>query len=142
MRTENSEVSARVFEAIVRRRGRECPRCGGRHRDTVYKMCSVCRDLTAAYHKAYRHDHIARKLCPECVQAKGRVTKTCETHRKYNNAFLQKVRDEQHEKGLCRWGRCSETAEGWYCDKHTAKCAEYYAKRVRRARRTGVRWAA
>jgi hypothetical protein len=139
--TSPMDATFKVFERLVRKRGRECTRCGGRHRDPLHKYCEPCRDLTAAWHKAYRHDHIARKLCSECVQKKGRQTIKCELHRKYHNDFYRQKNAEQRAKGLCTWGgACQNPSDGWYCDEHRAKQAEYGRRRAARLSRR--RWAA
>jgi hypothetical protein len=99
------------------------------------KMCSVCRDLPPPGTRLI--DTItSRKLCPECMQRKGRVTKTCETHREYNNAHQRAEYADQREKGLCVWGRCPVETEKVLCEKHEAKMAAYKAKK------SGMRWAA
>lgn len=105
-----------------RTRGRICTRCGGRHRDAGgFKWCKVCRDLSSATHLVWRHDHIARKLCPECGQAKGHATKRCERHREYINAWQRAAREKKRDKGLCTWGRCRNACEGWLCERHAQR---------------------
>lgn len=135
-------VSSQIFDRIIRKRGRECSRCGGRHRDPQFRWCGPCRDLTAAYHKAYRHDHIGRKLCPECSQKKSETQK-CQYHREYADAFMLAMRQDQRAKGLCGYSRCQNASDMFYCDEHRAKQIEYQAaRRQRKLRRTGRRWAA
>lgn len=129
-----------AFERIVRKRGRECSRCHGRHRDTQFKMCEPCRDITAAWHQAYRLDHKARKLCPDCVQKKGKQTITCEYHRKYYSDWAVKYRAEKRAKGLCAYSGCPAVSDTYLCETHsTEDAARREARRSRLGRR---RWAA
>ena len=136
--------SVKVFEQIVRKRGRECPRCGGRHRDTVYKMCQPCRDLTAAIHQAWRLDHKARKLCTECIQKKGSRGIRCDYHLDYDNELHQRIYADQRAKGLCGFGRCKTESESSLCEVHAELKRAYCAKSrtTPRPRARNRRWAA
>ena len=118
----------------TRKRTRTCTRCGSRNSNAdAYDWCKVCRELGAMRTRAYRRDHIGRKLCPHCIEKKGRATKTCEYHRKYVNAWMDNMRSEQRAAGLCAWGRCPEaTDDTWFCQTHREM---QYAARDHRERR-------
>lgn len=128
-------VSAQIFDRIVRKRGRECSRCGGRHRDPLHKMCGPCRDITAAWHKAYRHDHIERKLCTECGDKKDKKRfRKCEHHHQYHNKYLVEYHAKKRAAGLCAWGACKVSSDTYYCDAHTEHRRAVDALRVQRRR--------
>jgi hypothetical protein len=136
-----STPSVHVFERIVRKRGRECNRCGGRHRDPRFKWCGPCRDIAAAWHQAYRLDHLARKLCTECVQKKNKQSlRRCAYHLEYDRKYQMKIREDQAAKGLCKYGRCKTATEGYFCDEHREKTAAATAARAVTQARRG--WAA
>lgn len=122
MFTSNQATTTRgnAFEQAVRKRGRECTRCGGRHRDTVYRTCQPCRELTALMHQNYRLDHKARKLCTECVQKKGKETILCEVHRKYRKDWFQAFYQARRAAGRCVYGACEELCETALCETHAA----------------------
>jgi hypothetical protein len=130
-----------VFDKLARKRGRECPRCGGRHKDPQFKMCGPCRDITAAYHKAYRYDHIARKLCTECVNKKDKKRfRKCEHHHLYHNAYQVEYHAKKRAAGLCAWGACKISSDMYFCDAHMEKRRASMAARQNRPRNR--RWAA
>lgn len=133
--------SFKIFERIIRKRGRECTRCGGRHRDPLHKYCGPCRDICSAWLKAYRDDHIARKLCPHCVQKKGKPYQMCDYHNDYHNELQRRIYAERKAKGLCVWtGKCKNAvADGTLCEEHKEKERSY---REKAARKQSRRWAA
>jgi hypothetical protein len=123
------ESTFKVFDQIVRKRGRECTRCGGRHRDPHYKYCGPCRDLTAAWHQAYRLDHIARKICTECLVKRDKQSmRRCDRHLKMDVQYHMKQYADQRAKGLCAWGRCQNASESALCEEHLEKQRAYYAR--------------
>lgn len=115
-----------------------CPHCKGRHRDPQYKMCGVCRDLTAAYHRVYRDDHRKRGLCTECIERRrkgeyipGERYMKCQHHIDYHRDWNAEHRASKRKAGLCVYGACQNRTSSYLCDLHAEQA---YA---RKAKRTG-----
>lgn len=113
-------LSIQLPKAQTRRvQQRDCSRCGVRHHHPDFVMCATCRDLDRVRcHERY-WDHVAKKLCVRCSDARAGGARQCRHHLEYHNALEQRNQADQLSKGLCTVGRCpNELSNARYCEKH------------------------